>query len=276
MSEKKIEKEPTGSFVSEKDIPEEMKEEATKQQVSIETVLLGAISKQLQAIGADVKRIADALEASNELYKNRLGIVAQETAKAVGQAVKEEIKSTPASPTKIETPTEPEKKEISKEPQKVEPPIEPTSSSSYVEVAKALFDPYLKTLLSFDQQATDVVIKPTKYLGTENFAKIASIVRDAGGEYVSAGKDSCFKIPNEKLKVEAKGEGNTTVQEIMELFKEFQDILNIVEEGEWIIVKPRQYLGAENFAKIASLTRQANGEYVSAGKESHFRFKKKA
>ena len=29
----------------------------------------------------------------------------------------------------------------------------------------------------------------------ENFAKIASIVRGAGGEYISAGKESHFRIP---------------------------------------------------------------------------------
>ncbi|MBS7640855.1 MAG: hypothetical protein QXJ19_05035 [Candidatus Bathyarchaeia archaeon] len=41
---------------------------------------------------------------------------------------------------------------------------------------------------------------------------------------------------------------------------------------EYIIVKPKQYLGSENFARIASIVReQFGGEYVSQGKESHFR-----
>ncbi|MEM1581655.1 MAG: hypothetical protein QXK89_03975 [Candidatus Bathyarchaeia archaeon] len=54
-----------------------------------------------------------------------------------------------------------------------------------------------------------------------------------------------------------------------------QDLLGLLlfeVTGDYIIVKPRQYLGPENFAKIASIVReQLKGEYVSHGKESHFR-----
>jgi len=53
--------------------------------------------------------------------------------------------------------------------------------------------------------------------------------------------------------------------------KELEDMLFFEETGKYIIIKPRQYLGSENFAKIASLVRSAGGEYISAGKESHFR-----
>jgi len=45
---------------------------------------------------------------------------------------------------------------------------------------------------------------------------------------------------------------------------------------EYIIIKPRQYLGSENFSRIASIVRdQLRGEYVSQGKESHFRVPRK-
>jgi len=53
--------------------------------------------------------------------------------------------------------------------------------------------------------------------------------------------------------------------------KELEDMLFFEETGIYIVIKPRQYLGSENFAKIASLVRSAGGEYISAGKESHFR-----
>ncbi len=56
---------------------------------------------------------------------------------------------------------------------------------------------------------------------------------------------------------------------------ELGDLLSFEEEDNYIIVKPRQYLGGENFAKIASIVRGAGGEYISAGKESHFRIPKK-
>lgn len=51
--------------------------------------------------------------------------------------------------------------------------------------------------------------------------------------------------------------------------------LGFEEKGEYIIIKPKQFLGSENFAKIASAVRGMGGEYISAGKDSHFRVPKK-
>jgi len=66
------------------------------------------------------------------------------------------------------------------------------------------------------------------------------------------------------------------IEDVRMMFpKELEDMLAFEEEAEYIVVKPRQYLGAENFAKIASIVRGAGGEYISAGKESHFRIPKK-
>jgi len=63
-----------------------------------------------------------------------------------------------------------------------------------------------------------------------------------------------------------------SVKDIRTLFpKELEDMLNFDETAQYIVIKPRQYLGSENFAKIASIVRGTGGEYISAGKESHFR-----
>lgn len=51
---------------------------------------------------------------------------------------------------------------------------------------------------------------------------------------------------------------------------DMRELLDFSEKGGKIIVKPRSYLGSENFAKIAAKVREEGGEYVSAGKESHF------
>ncbi len=51
--------------------------------------------------------------------------------------------------------------------------------------------------------------------------------------------------------------------------------LGFEEKGDYIIIKPKQFLGSENFAKIASAVRGMGGEYISAGKDSHFRVPKK-
>ena len=57
--------------------------------------------------------------------------------------------------------------------------------------------------------------------------------------------------------------------------EELEARLGFEEKGEYIIIKPKQFLGSENFAKIASAARGMGGEYISAGKDSHFRVPKK-
>lgn len=70
----------------------------------------------------------------------------------------------------------------------------------------------------------------------------------------------------------APAEKTRTVENVRELFpKDLEEMLTFEETGNYIVIKPRQYLGSENFAKIASIVRDAGGEYISAGKESHFR-----
>ena len=63
-----------------------------------------------------------------------------------------------------------------------------------------------------------------------------------------------------------------SVADVRTLFPgDLEDMLAFEETGEYIVVKPRQYLGSDNFAKVASIIRDMGGEYISAGKESHFR-----
>ncbi len=67
-----------------------------------------------------------------------------------------------------------------------------------------------------------------------------------------------------------------SVDDIRLAFPEsLEALLSFQEEGDYIMVKPRKFLGSDNFAKIASAVRGLGGEYISAGKESHFRVPKK-
>ncbi len=69
---------------------------------------------------------------------------------------------------------------------------------------------------------------------------------------------------------------STPLDEIRMIFPEdLEALLNFEDKGDYITIKPKQFLGSENFAKIASAVRGAGGEYISAGKDSHFRIKKK-
>jgi hypothetical protein len=67
-----------------------------------------------------------------------------------------------------------------------------------VEDIKMMFPEDLESLLNFEEKEDYVMIKPRQFLGSENFAKIASIVRGIGGDYVSAGKGSHFRVPKKK------------------------------------------------------------------------------
>jgi hypothetical protein len=71
-------------------------------------------------------------------------------------------------------------------------------------------------------------------------------------------------------------EKKKTIEDVRIAFPEdLEKLLSFEEKDEYIMVKPRQFLGSENFAKIASAVRGMGGEYISAGKESHFRVPKK-
>jgi hypothetical protein len=71
-------------------------------------------------------------------------------------------------------------------------------------------------------------------------------------------------------------ERQSSVEDIRMSFpQELESLLSIEERNEYIIIKPRQFLGSENFAKVASAVRGMGGEYISAGKDSHFRVPKR-
>jgi hypothetical protein len=54
----------------------------------------------------------------------------------------------------------------------------------------------------------------------------------------------------------------------------FGELFTYSEQGEYIILKPRQYL-RNDFREILRVVREElKGEYVSAGKDSHFRIKR--
>ena len=76
----------------------------------------------------------------------------------------------------------------------------PTASSGLqsVEDVRMMFPEDLDNMLSFEEKPDYVIIKPKQFLGSENFAKIASTVRGLGGEYISAGRDSHFRVYKKK------------------------------------------------------------------------------
>jgi hypothetical protein len=62
-----------------------------------------------------------------------------------------------------------------------------------IEKVQELFAEDLRSMLSFEAQPDDIIIK-WQFLGSENFTKILFIVKESGGDYVSARKNSHFKF----------------------------------------------------------------------------------
>ncbi|MEM1564333.1 MAG: hypothetical protein QW161_06660 [Candidatus Bathyarchaeia archaeon] len=82
--------------------------------------------------------------------------------------------------------------------------------------------------------------------------------------------------PTTPVQEKTEAEKPLSIDDVKMMFPEdLEGLLNFEDKGEYIKITPRQYLGAENFAKIAQIARGAGGDYVSAGKESHFRIPKK-
>lgn len=53
-------------------------------------------------------------------------------------------------------------------------------------------------------------------------------------------------------------------------------MLSFEFQKEYVIIKPKQYLGSDSFRRIAEIVREKlQGEYVSAGKDSHFKILRK-
>jgi hypothetical protein len=82
-------------------------------------------------------------------------------------------------------------------PQAPTPPETGVKQRSLDEI-RISFPEELEARLSFEEKGDYMIIKPKQFLGSENFAKIASAVRGMGGEYISAGKDSHFRVPKKK------------------------------------------------------------------------------
>ena len=68
-------------------------------------------------------------------------------------------------------------------------------NTAFVDHVRDSFPEDLRSNLSFTDEGNQVLVKPTAFLGSETFAKIAAIVSNLKGEYLSAGKESHFRVP---------------------------------------------------------------------------------
>src|SRR5208337_4085713 len=130
-----------------------------------------------------LRDVLDELKNLNDIFKQ-----AKET--------KTFVNPVPQQPVQTQTPELP-KTEVNP----LQMPQKSPELSPRVKEILAALEP-VKDLLKIDTEtsAMSVIVKPASFLGQENFAKVASIVRAIGGQYVSAGKNSHFEISKAPLR----------------------------------------------------------------------------
>jgi len=126
----------------------------------------------------------------------------------------------------------------------------------------------------------DDLIRILKFL-SEDLAEISRSLRASLG--VNAGAQPSQPIQPPRTAQQTIGFEETggpefpvgihTADDVQKVFpQDLAGMLYFEVTEEYVLVKPRQYLGSDNFRRIASIVRnQLNGEYVSAGRDSHFR-----
>lgn len=134
------------------------------------------MSTDKEKLGQLVERIDEILLVLNQISEDLRTVSASIKSLAVGQ-----ITGQPAP-----------------QPAAVAPRPAPSGKATSLEDIRMMFPPDLDSLLSFEEKDEYIVIKPKQFLGSENFAKIASTVRGIGGEYISAGRDSHFRVYKKK------------------------------------------------------------------------------
>jgi hypothetical protein len=134
------------------------------QRVEEITVTLNKVSEELRSVSASLKSLA------------------------VGQITAPKTSAVPA-PAQAPKPTP--------TPAPTTPPTDLSRLRSLDDIRMS-FPEELEARLGFEEKGDYIIIKPKQFLGSENFAKIASAVRGMGGEYISAGKDSHFRVPKKK------------------------------------------------------------------------------
>jgi hypothetical protein len=128
----------------------------------------------------------------NKVHDEIRSVSASLKSLAVGQI-------TQPTPTSVHVASAPKPAAPSPAPVALRPaPIPENGRTRTIDDIRMSFPEELESRLLFEEKGDYIIIKPKQFLGSDNFAKIASAVRGMGGEYISQGKDSHFRVPKKK------------------------------------------------------------------------------
>lgn len=185
-------KEEGGSMVDQEELKHKEAEiKSLNERTAIATELIAQMLSGLTTTMVTVKTAIDEntkalIEAREQLNSLVTLIITKETPQLQKTASTQPQPATPSAP-----------KTVAQAPLPVAQP-QPQKQESAAPKAdmdiRSEFPEELEALLNFDYKEEFVMIKPKQFLGSDNFAKIASTVRGLGGEYISAGRDSHFRV----------------------------------------------------------------------------------
>ncbi len=171
-------------------------EEARKEAEKLEKENKGKVFEKNpnpnQTIFTYLERIITVMNEGNKINKSIATSLEKLAFDAKVEKVKKSIENKVAIvEKKVEKKTPEVKKPEVKKREVKQSPIKKATGSAGIFQTK--FPPELAKLLNFEDDGDYVKIIPKQFL-TDAFPKVAKIVRDLGGEYISCGKDSHFKI----------------------------------------------------------------------------------
>jgi len=73
-----------------------------------------------------------------------------------------------------------------------------TTGNKAIDKARWLFPEEIEAKLNFEISGQDIIIKVKEFLNKDTFAKIAGTIKENGGEYISDGKNTHFRLPKKE------------------------------------------------------------------------------
>ena len=96
---------------------------------------------------------------------------------------------------------------------------------SSIEDIRIKFPKELEDLLEFEEYPETITLRGKRFLETSDFTKVGAIVRSLGGEYVSLGKQSHFKVPRhqqERAQLTLKGKVRMAIDILTDIEKQLE------------------------------------------------------
>jgi len=103
----------------------------------------------------------------------------------------------------------------------------------------------------------------------ENIQQVLAILELEAQKYMQNAHPEAFKQQSQSANPQTPVSKQKLGPEIFP--EDLRKLLAFEERDGFLVIKPKGFLGAEVFAKVAEVVKSYNGEYVSAGKSSHFK-----